>query len=131
MACKGDVKLIISDPGSQLRGADKEISEWRQGWSQEQLTRFGSSKGLEWRFIMPSSQHQNGAAEILVKMVKGVQKSCMKAMGDTKLSLNELNTLFAEISSLVNERPIGMKPNTRTDPEFLSPNSLFLGRCSN
>ena len=130
MACKGDVKLIISDPGSQLRGADKEISEWRQGWSQEQLTRFGSSKGLEWRFIMPSSQHQNGAAEILVKMVKGVQKSCMKAMGDTKLSLNELNTLFAEISSLVNERPIGMKPNTRTDPEYLSPNSLFLGRCS-
>ena len=79
---------------------------------------------------MPSSQHQNGAAEILIKMVKGVKKSFMHAMGDTKLSLNEMNTMMAEISNLVNERPIGMKPNTHTDPEYLSPNSLFLGRCS-
>ena len=79
---------------------------------------------------MPSSQHQNGAAEILIKMMKGVKKSFMHAMGDTKLSLNELNTMMAEISNLVNERPIGLKPNTMTDPEYLSPNSLFLGRCS-
>ena len=121
---------IISDPGSQLRGADREISEWRNGWNQDQLVRFGADKGLEWSFIMPSSQHQNGAAEILIKMVKGVKKSFMHAMGDTKLSLNEMNTMMAEISNLVNERPIGIKPNTHTDPEYLSPNSLFLGRCS-
>ena len=54
----------------------------------------------------------------------------MHAMGDTKLSLNELNTMMAEISNLVNERPIGLKPNSQTDPEYLSPNSLFLGRTS-
>ena len=60
---------------------------------------------------MPDSQHQNGAAESLVKIVKGVKKSLMKTMGDTKLSLNEFNTLLAECSNLVNERPIGVKPN--------------------
>ena len=130
MAHKGEVKLIISDPGSQLRGADKEISAWRNGWSKDQLVRFGADKGLEWKFVMPSSQHQNGAAEILIKMVKGVKKSMMHAMGDTKLSLNELNTMMAEVSNLVNERPIGLKPNTQTDPDYLSPNSLFLGRTS-
>ena len=130
MACKGDVRIIISDPGSQLRGADREISEWRKGWSKDQLVRFGADKGLDWKFVMPSSQHQNGAAEILIKMVKGVMKSFMNSMGDTKLSLNELNTMMAEVSNLVNERPIGVKPNTKTDPEYLSPNSLFLGRCS-
>ena len=63
-------------------------------------------------------------------MVKGVKKSFMRAMGDTKLSLNEMNTMMAEISNLVNERPIGLKPNTHTDPEYLSPNSLYLGRAS-
>ena len=130
MACKGDVGIIISDPGSQLRGADREISEWRKGWDKDLLVRFGADKGLDWKFVMPSSQHQNGAAEILIKMVKGVMKSFMKSMGDTKLSLNELNTMMAEISNLVNERPIGVKPNSRTDPEYLSPNSLLLGRCS-
>ena len=38
---------------------------------------------------MPDSQHQNGAAESLVKIVKGVKQSLMKTVGDTKLSLND------------------------------------------
>ena len=130
LAHKGDVRMIVSDPGSQLVGASKELLSWRKGWDMELLTRFGAKKSVEWRTIMPDSQHQNGAAESLVKMVKGVKKSLLKTMGDTKLSLNELNTLLAECSNLVNERPIGIKPNSQTDSEYLSPNSLLLGRCS-
>ena len=132
LSCKGDVRMIISDFGSQLRAADKEMKEWRLSWNKQELIRFGANqgRGLEWKFIMPNSQHQNGAAEILIKMVKGVMKSFRKAMGSAKLSLNELNTMMAEVSNIVNERPIGLKPNLKTDPEFLSPNSLYLGRCS-
>ena len=130
MAAKGDLRLLISDPGSQLKGASKEMSSWRKGWDESLLVRFGANKGLEWKFIMPSSQHQNGAAEIMIKMVKGVKKSMMKAMGIQILNLNEINTLMAEIAQLVNERPIGLKPNDSTHPHYLSPNSLYLGRCS-
>ena len=108
----------------------RELSEWIEGWSRDKLVRLGASKGLTWNFIMPSSQHQNGAAEILIKLVKGVMKSFICAVGDTRMSLNELNTMMDEISNLVNERPIGMKPNLRMGPQYLSPNSLFLGRCS-
>ena len=127
---KGNVSLIISDAGSQLRGADKEMKDWRYGWNKEDLIRFGADKGLEWRFVMPNSQHQNGACEILIKLIKGVMKTFLKALGTTILSLNELNTLFLEVANLVNERPIGTKPNESTDPIYLSPNSLYLGRCS-
>ena len=94
------------------------------------LVRFGADKSLDWAFIMTDSQHQNGAAEVMVKMVKGVKKAFLKSMGEQVLSLNEMSTLMAEISNLVNQRPIGIKPNTRTNLEFLSPNSLYLGRCS-
>ena len=79
---------------------------------------------------MPASHHQNGAAEILVKFSKGVIKSMVKTYGESKLSLNELNTLFVEAANIVNERPIGIKPNSQTDTEYLSPNSLLLGRNS-
>ena len=79
---------------------------------------------------MPASQHQNGCAEVMIKLVKGVKKAFMSALGDTKLNYNEMNTLMAEVSNLVNERPIGLQPNSRTDSEYLSPNSLLLGRCS-
>ena len=130
LGTRGEVRMIISDPGSQLMGASRELAEWRRGWNMEQLRRFGAERGLEWKSIMADSQHQNGVTEILVKLVKGVKKSLLHALGDTKLSLNEMNTLMVEISNLVNERPIGLKPNTNTDSEYLSPNSLLLGRCS-
>ena len=130
MAHRGEVRLIVSDPGTQLKGAAEELKKWRLGWDMEQLVRFGASKSLEWRTIMAASQHQNGAAESLVKLVKGVKKSLMHSMKESKLSLNELNTLLAECSNLVNERPIGTKPNSQTDPEYLSPNSLLQGYSS-
>ena len=130
LGLRGEVRMIISDPGTQLLGASRELAKWRRGWDMEQLRRFGAERGLEWESIMANSQHQNGVTEILVKLVKGVKKSLLHALGDTKLSLNEMNTLMVEISNLVNERLIGLKPNTRTDSEYLSPNSLLLGRCS-
>ena len=130
MGHRGDVRMIISDPGSQLVGASQELSRWRKGWEMDKLIRFGATKGLEWQTIMPSSQHQNGAAEVIIKLVKGVKKSILHALGESVLSLNELNTLMVEIANLVNERPIGLKPNSVTDTEFLSPNSILLGRCS-
>ena len=95
MVAKGDIKLIISDPGSQLKGCSRELSSWRAGWSEEQLVRFGSTRGLSWKFVMAASQHQNGPAESMVKLVKGVKKSFMHAMGDTKLSLNEFGPIIS------------------------------------
>ena len=77
---------------------------------------------------MSASPHQNGSTEIIVKMVKGVMKSLMDAIGTHILNLNELFTLVKEVANLVNERPIGLKPNLQTDPAYLSPNSLLLGR---
>ena len=77
---------------------------------------------------MPASPHQNGVTEILVKMAKGVMNSIMNALGTHVLNLNELFTVMKEVATLVNERPIGLKPNSQTDPAYLSPNSLLLGR---
>ena len=130
MAFRGDVRLIISDPGSQLVGASKELKNWRNGWNQEELEKFGADKGLEWRFIGSNSQHQNGVTESIVKMVKGVQKSMLRVIGDTKLSLNETFTLMAEICNLLNERPIGLMPTNKSCSDYISPNSLLLGRST-
>ena len=130
LAAKGNVRLIISDPGTQLKGANNELVSWRKGWDSDALVRFGAEKGVDWSFVMPDGQHQNGACEILIKLVKGIRKAFLKSLGEQILSLNELNTLNVEISNLVNERPVGVKPNTYVHPEYLSPNSLYLGRCS-
>ena len=82
MAFRGDIRLIISDPGSQLVGASKELVNWRKNWNQEQLDRFCATKAIEWQFIMAAAQHQNGAAESMVKFSKGVIKALIKTYGE-------------------------------------------------
>ena len=124
----GQIRTIVTDPGTNFIEAANELRAWRQGWDQDTLTRFGSKRGIEWITIMANSQHQNGFTEIMVKLTKSVLKSLMKSIGHQVLSLNEMNTLLAETSQLVNDRPIGLKPNKDVDSTFLSPNSLLMGR---
>ena len=130
LALKGNVRLIISDRGSQLLAAEKELKSWREGWDEKDLIRFGATKHLEWQFVMPASQHQNGSAEVMIKYIKGIKNSYLRALGDVKLTYNETYTMMLEVANLCNERPIGLKPNEDSDPCYLSPNSLFLGRSS-
>ena len=66
----------------------------------------------------------------MIKLAKSVVKSLMKSIGEQVLSLNEMNTLLAETTQLINERPIGLKPNEKVDTSYLSPNSHLLGRNS-
>ena len=130
MADKGKVSEIISDPGTQLKGAANELANVQNGWSDAELVRFGASHGLEWKFTMAASHHQAGAVEIMIKICKGIMRSLMKAIGTSVLFLNELFTLMKEVANLANERPIGLKPNSQSDSQYLSPNCLLLGRCS-
>ena len=128
MAHCGNIRTIVSDPGTNFVGAARELKDWRDTWDKDMLIRFGSERGIEFVTIMANSQHQNGISEIMIKLSKAVLKSLLKSLGEHILSLNELNTLLAETAQIVNERPIGMKPNESVDSSFLSPNSLLLGR---
>ena len=130
MARCGQIQTIISDPGTNLVGAAREMEEWRKSWDMDKLKRFGAERGIQWQTIMANSQHQNGVTEIMIKLAKSVIKSLVKSIGEQVLNLNELNTLLAEAAQIVNERPIGLKPNESVDSAFLSPNSLLLGRNS-
>ena len=130
MARCGRIRTIVSDPGTNLVGAAREMQEWRNTWDKNMLERFGSEKGIQFLTIMANSQHQNGVTEIMIKLAKSIMKSLLKSIGEQILTLNELNTLLAETSQLVNERPIGLKPNQKVDSTYLSPNSLLLGKNS-
>ena len=81
MAERGSVSRLISDPGTQLKGASNELTAIRKGWSEAELVRFGAKHGITWEFVMASSQHQNDAVEILIKICKEVMKALMAAIG--------------------------------------------------
>ncbi|XP_074648991.1 uncharacterized protein LOC141904311 [Tubulanus polymorphus] len=58
LSVRGKPESMLSDNGSQLVAAQKEIRFWC------------ANREISWQFITPLAPHQNGCAEALVKSVK-------------------------------------------------------------
>ena len=126
-AIRGQPAKLLSDNGTQLVGAERELRQMIQGWDVKQLQEHCPEKGVEWKFITPAAPHQNGCAEALVKSCKIALK---KAVGDQILTPFELYTVLQEVSNLINQRPIGRTPNDPNDGAYLRPSDMLLGRAS-
>ena len=125
---RGYPKLLISDNGSQMVGAERELRFMIQGWDNSQLKEFCADRGMKWQFTTPLAPHQNGCSESMVKSVKSALK---KAVGDTILTPFELYTCLLEVANLVNQRPIGRVPDDPDDGSYLCPNDILMGRATN
>ena len=78
-------------------------------------------------FCAPQAPWQNGTAESLIKSVK---KAIVSAIGLQVLTFSELQMVILEAANFVNERPIGIHPNSPEDGTYLCPNELLLGRAT-
>ena len=107
---RGQPALMMSDSGSQLLGAERELREMIKGWNHKELKEFNAEKGMRWQFITPGAPHQNGCAEALVK---GAKKA-LKKVGEQLLIPFELYTCLLEVGNLMNQRPIA---KIRNDPD--------------
>ena len=126
-ALRGVPALMISDNGSQLVGAERELREMVKGLDTETLQEFSAERGMKWQFTTPAAPHQNGCAESLVKSCKIGLK---KAIGEQVRTPLELQTCLVEVANLVNQRPIGRIPSDPDDGSYLCPNDMLLGRAS-
>ena len=125
---RGYRKLLLSDNGTQMVGADNELKRMIEGWDENELKEFCASRGMKWQFITPLAPHQNGCSEAMVKSVKIALK---KAIGEAVLTPFELYTCLLEVANLVNQRPIGRVPTGPDDGAYLCPNDILLGRATN
>ena len=73
---------------------------------------------MEWVFSPGDSPWYNGCCEALIKSVK---KSIYHAINQNRISFSEFHTVLYEVSSMINERPIGIKPSESEDGFYLSP----------
>lgn len=89
-----------------------------------------AQNGTEWRweFHPADAPHRNGAAEAAVKLLKRVLTSFGGTTGS--LTWGELQTLY-QAANITNERPIDATAQEQENIiEYLTPNSLILGRAS-
>ena len=109
---RGYPAVLLSDNGSQMLGAERELREMVKGLDSDKykLLDFCAERSTNWLFTAPAAPHQNGCAKALVKSCKRALK---KAIGKQVLSPVELYTCLLEVGNLVNQRPIGRVPNDR------------------
>ena len=130
MNLHGTPSRIISDQGSQLIAASKEVEgmlellDWNfvKGWTAKQR--------IEWDFVPVKGQHVNGCAEAMVKSTK---KLLSVVLESKRLTFPELQTVLFEVAQILNCRPLGIYHKPGTDPLDggpITPNHLLLGRAT-
>ena len=124
---RGWPEMIYSDPGSQLVGAERELKEAWQRIDRESLQRDSVQNGSTWVFGPADSPWHQGAVESLIKAAK---RAIHFSVSNQCLSVPEFLTVCCEVSNLLNERPIGVKPSVDSTINVLTPNSLLLGQAT-
>ena len=121
-AIYGIPNLVISDQGSQLMSAAKEIKEWQA------LQEAASRQGTEWKVTPAGCAWRNGQAERAV----GLAKHTLQQVVDSHELLNvfELETALLQVAAIINRRPLTARIFGQDDYHAICPADLLLGKIS-
>lgn len=106
VARRGEIKTLNSDNGTNFVGSNTILleltaleSEYLEGEVQNELT----NQNIQWKFSPPAAPHFNGLIEAGVKSAKTL---LLKAVGEVKLTFEEMTTVLAQIEAMLNSRPL-------------------------
>ena len=99
VAKNGIPNKIVSDLGTQLVAAAKEVEKWDWDSLQSEIE---SRYDLEWQFTPVGSPHTNGQAERHIRMAKEL---LAKQLADKKMTFGELSSVLSEVVHIINSKP--------------------------
>ena len=118
----GEPRLVMSDHGSQLVKAAKQLIDWNVVTSQT------SRSGTKWVFTPKGCSWRNGQAERAIGMAK---KTLLHQLASNQsLDFAQLDSLFAKTAHILNSRPLGVRNFSEDNFHAITPNDLLLGRAA-
>ena len=120
-------RVIISDNGTNLIGAETELRQEIDGWNQTRIKNDLQQKAIEWKFNPPTGSHFGGSWERLIRSVRQVLCALLRQQ-PLKLNDEALGTLFCEAEAILNARPITKMSSDVNDVDAITPNHLLLLR---
>ena len=100
------VKLIRSNCGTNFKGACKELKILLQDDKEPNVFGFLSKKGCIWIFHPPHSSHMGGVWERMIGVSRRILDSMLSQIEPSHLSHEVLPTVMAEVSTIINARPL-------------------------
>ena len=121
------VTQVRSDMGTNLTGADRELREALAEVRQSDLQRAALRQGIDWRFNPPTASHYAGGVERQIRTFRKIWRS----MPTQQVDDESFSTLFCEIESIMNSRPLTYVSTSSGQVEPLTPGHLlFLRGCA-
>ncbi|KAK5859307.1 hypothetical protein PBY51_003384 [Eleginops maclovinus] len=137
-ALRGPAKQLRSDCGTNFVGACREmgISTTEQG----KVQNFLQEERCSWTFNPPHSSHMGGVWERMIGVARHILDSMLLRAGQAHLTHETLTTFLAEVTVIINARPLIPVSSDPEHPHILSPSILLtqksgtslppLGSCS-
>ncbi|XP_063893017.1 uncharacterized protein LOC126056575 [Helicoverpa armigera] len=125
VARRGRPTEVFCDNGRNFVAGAKELNNFLN-MNADALSDFASGEGIKFIFSPSYAPHFGGIWEAGVKSAKYHLK---RVMGNSHLTFEELSTLFAQVESILNSRPLYPMSSTPDDLLCLTPGHFLIGRA--
>lgn len=122
-AIRGPVKQLRSDCGTNFIGASKELGMATSQLDPNIQTYLGE-QGCVWEFNPPHASHMGGCWERMIGTARRILDAMLLQL-NTRLTHEMLSTLMAEVSAIMNARPLVPVSTDPDNPLILSPSMLL------
>lgn len=103
-ARRGTPDKVRSDNGTNFVGGQRELRQAVRSWKEDSKVKGQLlQKEIKWEFNPPAASHMGGVWERQIRTVRKVLNAIIK---NQTLDDERLATLFCEVESIVNDRPL-------------------------
>ena len=125
---RGKPSKMYSDNGTNLTSAHAEIRRALNQLHKSNIEKYCAHHEIEWYFHPPTASHMNGACERMIRTIRKVMTGMLTDR--CRLTDDILNTLFTEVESIVNHRPLTKVSDDITDDVPLTPAHMLMVRST-
>ena len=124
-AIRGPIKIFRSDRGTNFIGATDQIGIKSINVENTKVKQHLDNTGSVWKFNSPHSSHMGGVWERMIGITRRILDGILLQQNKKALTHEVLSTLMAEVSAVINSRPITTISSDPESPIILSPNILL------